>query len=330
MSRSEIQRAFGSAGIADLAEAYGRVGAVTDDTQMTLFTAEGLLRGFVREVTKGICNLPSVVSHAYLRWLLTQQVPAPRVPQVGTDGWLWTIAELHARRAPGNTCVSALAGLTGFTDERAPNNSKGAGAIMRIAPVGLAIGRGRREDADGVFGHATRMSWITHGHPSGYLASAAFAVMIHALLHDLALEAAIERARAALAASSPDSGETITAIDRALSLVASGSPPDEALPALGAGWVAEEALGIAIYCASTAPDFVTAVRMAVNHSGDSDTTGSLVGQLLGVRDGADALPPAWLRHLELRDTITAVADDLAAFPEWDADSDEVWDRYPGW
>lgn len=73
--------------------------------------------------------------------------------------------------------------------------------------------------------------------------------------------------------------------------------------------------------------------MAVNHDGDSDTTGALVGQLLGARDGEGALPARWLRDLELRDQITAMADDLVAFPTWDLDGEDyerIWERYPGW
>jgi ADP-ribosylglycohydrolase len=329
MTRAEILRAFGRSGITDLAEASGRPAAVTDDTQMTLFTAEGLLRAFVRDSVKGICDVPSVVSHAYLRWLLTQDLEAPRVQAVGKDGWLWSVPELHARRAPGNTCVSALAGLTRFTNERARNNSKGAGAIMRVAPVGLVVGRGTADRSDHVFELAQRISWITHGHPSGYLASAAFAVIIHALVHGRSLNEGIARAKA-LVAPADGSGETLAAIDRALSLAARAIPPEGALAALGEGWVAEEALGMAIYCAIVAPDFVTGVRIAVNHDGDSDTTGSLVGQLLGVRDGEHALPGAWLRALELRDTIAAVADDLAGFQEWDPEAEAIWERYPGW
>jgi ADP-ribosylglycohydrolase len=68
----EIRRRFGHAGVADYVEAYGRRGVVTDDTQMTLFTAEHLMRARVRTHEKGDCHPPGIVHHAYLRWLLTQ------------------------------------------------------------------------------------------------------------------------------------------------------------------------------------------------------------------------------------------------------------------
>ena len=87
MSAAQIRRRFGPDGIGDYAEAYGRRGAITDDTQMTLFTAEGLLRAFVRDTLKGLASFPSVVSHAYLRWLRTQGVTAPDVRRsVSTGG----------------------------------------------------------------------------------------------------------------------------------------------------------------------------------------------------------------------------------------------------
>jgi ADP-ribosyl-[dinitrogen reductase] hydrolase len=88
-SYSQIVAEFGPAGIRDFAPAYGRVGAITDDTQMTLFTAEGLLRANTRFGARGVCHLPSVVHCAYLRWLKTQGVTVPSL-EGGFDigGWL--------------------------------------------------------------------------------------------------------------------------------------------------------------------------------------------------------------------------------------------------
>ena len=329
LRREEIKRLFGPAGITEYAPAYGRIGALTDDTQMTLFTAEGLLRAHVRHHLKGTCSVPSVVCHSYLRWLLTQDIPVNPALTIGRDGWLWEVKDLHARRAPGKTCVSALERLSHFTAERASNSSKGAGTIMRVAPVALMFHTDHPRAATDVFALAKEISWVTHGHPTGYLAAAAFAVIVYELLHDRPLTEAIERAQRLLE-EEPDHAETVTMIGRALSLVRKALPADEAIATIGQGWIAEEALGIAIYCASVAPDFAAGVRMAVNHDGDSDTTGSLVGQLLGLLHGEDGIPEAWLRDLELRETIATVADDLAAFPTWDVWSETVWTRYPGY
>jgi ADP-ribosylglycohydrolase len=81
---------------------------------------------------------------------------------------------------------------------------------------------------------------------------------------------------------------------------------------LGGGWVAEEALAIGICCALTGgDDFCRSVIMAVNHSGDSDSTGSLAGNLIGVQYGMETIPDDWLSGLEMKDVITEVASDLA-------------------
>jgi hypothetical protein len=114
MSHSQIVAHFGPGGIRGFAPAYGRTGAITDDTQMTLFTTEGLLRAHTRQVAKGICHTPTVVHHAYLRWLKTQGESPNLEPQVdlnwqvATDGWLVHVPALWSRRAPGNTCLSAV------------------------------------------------------------------------------------------------------------------------------------------------------------------------------------------------------------------------------
>jgi ADP-ribosylglycohydrolase len=138
MTRKDIVGRFGSGGIRDFVPAYGVTGAITDDTQMSLFTAEGLLRAHVRGCLRGISIFAGVTGHAYLRWLETQGLRSPL--EISRDGWLWGIRALHHRRAPGNTCVSALGAKRHF-GEPARNNSKGCGGVMRVAPVGLYMWR---------------------------------------------------------------------------------------------------------------------------------------------------------------------------------------------
>ena len=72
-----ISQRIGPAGVKDFVPSYGRRGAITDDTQVTMFTAEGLIRASVRQRERGICHLPSVIRHADLRWLWTQGDPVP-------------------------------------------------------------------------------------------------------------------------------------------------------------------------------------------------------------------------------------------------------------
>lgn len=122
---SAIRARYGPTGITGYDEVYGRRGAITDDTQMTLFTAEALLGGG---------DPLHQLRDAYLRWLQTQDEPLP-----SGDGLL-AVLELHSLRAPGNTCLAALRstrhGARG-TPTDPINDSKGCGGVMRAAPAGL-------------------------------------------------------------------------------------------------------------------------------------------------------------------------------------------------
>jgi len=68
------------------------------------------------------------------------------------------------------------------------------------------------------------------------------------------------------------------------------------------------------------------VLLAVNHSGDSDSTGAITGNLLGLMLGVGAIPEKWLAELELRAEIEAMAGDL--FKQFE-DTDARLSRYPG-
>ncbi|MDO5757612.1 MAG: ADP-ribosylglycohydrolase family protein [Rhodobacterales bacterium] len=66
-SLAEIRRHY-PGGSKDLFPHVGPRGAITDDTQMMLFTTEGIIRALIRGELKGICHPPSVIHHALLRW----------------------------------------------------------------------------------------------------------------------------------------------------------------------------------------------------------------------------------------------------------------------
>ena len=278
---------------------------------------------------RGICSIISVVSHAYLRWLKTQGF-SPKPPIDETTGLIGLHA-LHSRRAPGNTCLSALQAMSNFTNEKAQNNSKGAGGIMRVAPVAMMF-HGQPDHADTVFRLGKESAWITHGHPSGYYAAAAFAVILHALLCNESLATGIDRA-ANMLEPLPDAAETHQALTLGVELAHLGIPPQQAIPKIGEAWVGEEALGISVYCALVADNLEHGIRLSVNHDGDSDTTGILVGQLLGAQYGEAAIPDCWLAPLELREEISQLADDLYHHREWNLDEldydETVVQHYPG-
>jgi ADP-ribosyl-[dinitrogen reductase] hydrolase len=334
-----IREQFGPEGIRDYVPAYGKLGAITDDTQMTLFTAEGMLRAFVRMRMRGIGPaFPSVTARAYLRWLLTQGYQWDGEPADKPSGWLIGHQELFDRRAPGNTCIAALRAMKRPGDS-ASNDSKGCGGVMRVAPVGMVMaqweGDTSNEMTKRAFDIACSLAGLTHGHPTGQLAAGVLAAIVALVLNGMPLAQAVEQAKAQLCLR-PAHLETLLAIERA-QLLAEGEPnqPD-VIQTLGAGWVAEEALAISLYCALSTGDFEAGVVLAVNHAGDSDSTGSITGNILGAMYGEESIPSRWLNSLELRHVIMAVADDLATFPEWDVGEYETspecafyWSRYPG-
>jgi len=334
MSRDAILARYGTEGIRELDPAYGRIGAITDDTQMTLFTAEGLLRGQIRATARGICDRTGVIARAYQRWLLTQgQQPLPEDRPVPVDGWLYALPALHARRAPGNTCLKALAGTP--RGRPASNQSKGCGGVMRVAPIGLFawhFDRGR--SVRHAFELANQAAALTHGHPTGHLTAGVMAAVVQLLVEGQPLPQAIETS-CDLLVEQAGHEETLQAIRAAGHLAR--TDPDADIAELGQGWIAEEALAMSLFVALVSTDMEDALRRAVNHSGDSDSTGAITGNLLGAAWGDACIPPRWLDVLELRAEIQAVADDLFDCKDWDFGADAapehacrpVWERYPG-
>ncbi|WP_316526654.1 ADP-ribosylglycohydrolase family protein [Kitasatospora brasiliensis] len=303
----KIRDRHGPQGVTGYVPAYGRTGAVTDDTQLSLFTVDGLIRAHIRRDT-GSWHPPTDLHLAYLRWAATQHDwgPDERRPDLG---WLGREEWLYAQRAPGQGCLS---GLTGADAERlgtldSPKNphSKACGTVVRAAPFGLLTSW----EPGLVFQLAVECSVLTHGHPTGYLAAGAFAVIVQSVARGGTLEEGVHLALALLSERQAHE-ETTAALRAALDAVRAGEPSADRVEALGEGWVAEEALAIAVYCALVAHDVRSGLLLAVNHSGDSDSTGAICGNLLGALHGDTALPPGLLAGLEGRGAILELADDF--------------------
>jgi ADP-ribosyl-[dinitrogen reductase] hydrolase len=252
ISIDQIRSTFGHEGLTDYSEAYGRIGAFTDDTQMTLFTAEGLILSKVRQEYQGDGGVISAVYHALLRWLYTQEInlQGDLIQNHGTcsivDGVLTGYKELFSLRAPGNSCLSALKSGRMGAIESPINDSKGCGGVMRIAPVGLAY-----NDAEKAFQIGCGCAAITHGHPTGYLSSGTLAALISMIISGNSLTAAIDESIRILK-NEKNNRETLEAVINAVEMVEQSTPGPDVIENLGAGWVAEEALAISIYCALVA------------------------------------------------------------------------------
>lgn len=298
---------------------------ITDDTQMTLFTAEGLLRARVAMTANPQTDICQVVHHAYLRWLHTQGEDNPHFAATygynSDDGFLIQQYELFKQRSPGVTCTSSMMNPQIGTFTRVLNNSKGCGAVMRAAPVGMI------DLGIDPFKLSSEIAALTHGHIDGILPAGVLAQLIRLILDGLGLEEAVQQSLKVLQEQESSAG-LLRRIQEAVDLAHSDLPVQTCYKKLGEGWVGDEALAIAIYCALKSPDdFSQGVILAVNHNGDSDSTGSICGNILGAYLGSASLPQDWLAQLELRQVIAEIGRDLlTAYRD-----DEQWiSKYPGW
>ncbi len=325
LSAKQIQTKYGHRGITSYVEFTDGKGVFTDDTQMTLFTAESLLR--LGRGEKSILN--TITYDAYQRWLFTQDHPFSQ-DQSKNNGWLMKESALYQRRSPGTTCLVSLRSNKPGSILQPINNSKGCGAIMRMAPVGLMY-FGKAEEA---FKIGCDLSALTHGHPSGYLSGGFFAALIADLAVGLDLNTAVQHAIEQLK-KWVEHEETLHAVQCALDLFQetkkSKSLSPEIIEQLGSGWVAEEALSISLFASLYhEKDVKNGLILSVNHSGDSDSTGAITGNILGLINGLESIPEKWISNLQSKDIVLEVAGDLytQALLEERPTDDKWFEKYP--
>ncbi len=321
-SWNAIQSRFGQTGIRRYQLNDKRQAEISDDTQMTLFTANGLLTGITQEAVRGMkVPLLEYIATAYVEWLQTQDREID--PSKDHTCWIRDVEELNARRAPGSTCLDAVYRLANKAD--ATNNSKGCGGVMRVAPIGLLAAsrkwRGNWEEAvHEIVRLGGNAAWLTHKHPLGYLPAAFLTYLLYHLLleEEVTFESfvrLIDDGVDLLYAEYKDCSSDISDLRQLLQMavrLAQGDLPDtEAIARIGEGWVAEETLAIAIYCSLRhLTDFEEAIVASVNHSGDSDSTGAVTGNILGAIVGYESIPSCYKERLELRELILSISDDL--------------------
>lgn len=230
--------------------------------------------------------------------------------------WLVDVPKMGENRAPGTTCIQAIMEQRQGSVKNPLNNSKGCGGIMRIALVALFLNR--TGDIDGmqdVFEVASEVAALTHGHELGWLSSGVAAYIINQVAYarvtvKKATRSAIEFVREHYS-DRQHSEELIGIMERALLFAKNSSNDAENIRALGEGWVAEETLAIAIYCSvKYQDDFSKALCVAVNHDGDSDSTGAVTGNILGAYLGYEKIPAQWKENIECANVIDEIAVDL--------------------
>ena len=328
-----IAKKYGKNGIMKY-ELLSGTAHISDATQMTLFTANGLLLGTTRGMTRGIMGpYPAYIAACYKDWFRTQFVTYP-LKSRSPYSWLVNEPELFARRDPGNTCISAIINGADGTIDEPVNQSKGCGGMVRVAPIGLYLG-GRRYTSDEIDMIGAETAALTHGHELGYIPAAAFVHIIQRLSHneDISLYEAVkdtEQVLLRLFDGKKHLPEQIRLIDRAIELSKGTFDDLEAVQELGQGWTAEETLAIAIYCSlKYSDDFDKALIAAVNHSGASNSTGAVTGSIMGTYLGYSSIPDKYIENLELKNVILELADDLyhdCRISEYGSYHDRIWEQ----
>lgn len=313
MPASAILGKYGGSGISEY-ELHNGIAEISDDTQMTLFTATGLLLGTTRGMTRGIMGeYAGYIAYSYRDWYRTQTENFP-LPKEYHYSWLVNRSEMFCRRAPGNTCLSALAQGGNGTLEKPLNHSKGCGGIMRVAPIGLYFCDKQHEPQEiDIIG--AKAAALTHGHELGYIPAA---MLVHIILriseYGDTIPEAVKDAMCMMPVIFPKAKhmeELLALIQKAIALSTENIDDLEAVRQLGEGWVAEETLAIAVYCSLKYGDnFEKGIIAAVNHDGDSDSTGAVAGNILGAALGFDAIPRRFIDKLEIKDMILEIAEGL--------------------
>ena len=337
MSSRSILSRFGENGITKFALDRNGKALISDDTQMTLFTANGMLMGLTRGYMRGIGGRPEkYVDIAYLDWYYTQ---TGKKREMLIDDWhptwLRDLPEMAHRRAPGNTCLSACESL--FRGEKTQNNSKGCGGIMRVAPMALLDAGYASKNRDGysieeLAEAGGEIAEVTHKHPLGFLPASLLTVLLYKIV-----PMSPKQVREEIDGIVSD---TVNILDRiykgkyesdkrylkeltskAVQLAHSNTSDADAIRQLGEGWVAEETWAIALYSAIRHIDSVEdAIIASVNHDGDSDSTGSVCGNIMGAIYGYEHIKERNIfcpegkqleETLELSEIILALADDLS-------------------
>ncbi len=279
-SLTEIRECFGPEGVTDLEAGDWAAGHFTDDTQMTLALAEGIL------AAGRDASVDAIMTEAAREFVA------------------WNEAPVGGHRAPGGTCQRGCRNLAAgvpWRDSGDPN-SKGCGTAMRAAPVGLAW----PGDYERIREIGVAQSLATHGHPCALAGSVAVAALVSMALESERPERMLERT---IALTEDISEEFVAHLARVPEALASESLV--AWELLGKAWVAEEAVAGALYCFLRSPsDYRATVLRAANTDGDSDSLACIAGAISGAYNGLEAIPEAWRTRVERADELRDVAHRL--------------------
>jgi len=285
----DIRGRWGPRGVQGFEGGHWPPGHFTDDTQMTLALAEGILAAG-RDAS--VDEIMAEVADEFVHWM--------RDP-------------LGGHRAPGNTCLTGCRNLADgvYWREAGVADSKGCGSAMRAAPIGLVW----PGDYERIREVAIAQSLATHEHPCALAGSVAAAALVSMALEGMAPAEMLERVIALTEEISDEFVAQMVVVPEVLDLPGDRKRSHaQAWIDLGGGWVAEEAVAGALYCFLRSPgDYRATVLHAANTDGDSDSLACIAGAISGAYNGLDAIPQEWRDGIERVGYLTDVADRLCAF-----------------
>jgi ADP-ribosylglycohydrolase len=256
---------------------------VTDDTQTTLAVAEALI-----EVGESdIDTLMTAVTHRLIAWSNSPE----------ND------------RAPGHTVTEAIRTLeAGVPWRESGGQAKGNGSAIRVAAIGYLY----QHDPAKLLEVAHSTGIATHKNPASDAAAIGAAYLIKLALDGVAPDEYVGRTLEFTHGISSEFDEAMMRVGHVIEWT------DElaAITHIGSGWIGEEAVAMAVYCAIRHfDDFLRAIRRAANIPGDSDSVGCITGGIVAAQLGLTAIPPEWISRLEHLEYLTDVANRLAAKKE---------------
>lgn len=292
---------YGKDGIQDLAT-VGLKARITDDTQMTMYTTDGLIKSKIKAPEAEEPDY-DIIYNSYKDWYKTQTQEFDEEPR---KGLLNQTPDLFSPVGPGRTCLGSLkAGVRGSIDKPI-NTSNSCGGVMRVAPVGLAY-----DNPEVAFKVGAECAAMTHSGPEAYLPAGFFAALISNIAAGKPIDKAANDSLKILA-TYDNNEKTYKLLSKAMMLSQSDVPSDEAILSLGYGFNGDEAMAISLYAAMKEPENLKkALILAVNHSGDSDSTGSITGQIVALANGTKTAPKEWVDSLEMKDILKTLSKDLA-------------------
>lgn len=334
-SLDEIKELYGNSGLTDFIGKDDK-GYITDDTQMTLFTIEAILN-YEKDLSVDK-SLTYEFMKSYKNWYITQYNKYNEQVSKTYKSDLMLVEDMYRWRAPGNTCLTSIKQMDLVNKEyRTVNDSKGCGAIMRIAPIGLTyLWNSHKNGIDNLIKYTIENVLLTHQHILSTLSCLYYIYIINRLtesdtfmkakkdmklieldiifspngleskfLHNLFLYNYKEQ-------DTENSFSTIKNLWQTVKdlIYSKNSPSIDDIKQIGQGWVAEETLMIALYCVIQAKSFEECIILAANHDGDTGSTAALAGQLYGLINPNEVINSKFFNRINEKDLILDYSNKL--------------------